>query len=138
MGNLPSGLLEEIDDDEDLARFLTSSSQYNSITVKPVAFLPSSDHETSVFRHGLEPAKNLWQIGEDAIGASGRSLYGVALLKATAIRAAALEVFADEPPLRHAAVRNWPTNPDPDLQKAQRREIALELACAAGKPVLIK
>jgi hypothetical protein len=52
---LPSGLLEEIDDDEDLARFLVQSSHFSTTSVKPSAFLPSpKDGETSVSRHGRE------------------------------------------------------------------------------------
>jgi hypothetical protein len=61
MATLPSGLEEIAADDEDLARYLTSSSQFNAIMVKPAAFLPNpKDHETSVFRHGSEPRDRLW------------------------------------------------------------------------------
>lgn len=38
---LPSGLPEQIDDDEDLARFLVQGNQFNATSVKPSAFLPS-------------------------------------------------------------------------------------------------
>jgi hypothetical protein len=41
MATLPSGLEEIITDDEDLARYLTSSSQFNAVMVKPAAFLPN-------------------------------------------------------------------------------------------------
>jgi hypothetical protein len=41
MTTLPSGLEEIIADDEDLARYLTSSSQFNAVMVKPAAFLPN-------------------------------------------------------------------------------------------------
>jgi hypothetical protein len=57
---LASGLPEIVADDEDLARFLTSSNHFNVRMVKPAAFLPSSDDETSVFRHGAEPRADLW------------------------------------------------------------------------------
>jgi len=137
MGNLPSGLPEEIADDEDLARFLTSSRQFNSTIVSPAAFLPSpKSQETSVSRHGSEPSKRLWKIGTEAAGE--RSLHGAAIFKARDVRAAKLEVFADEPPPRHAAIRQWPfLENDPDEQKAQQKEQALMLASAAGKPFLI-
>lgn len=136
MGNLPSGLPEEIDDRENLARFLTSRGQFTSMFVKPAAFLPSPrDMETSVSRHGREPSKRLWKIGSDAAGI--RSLHGAAILKASAIRFAALDVLADEPPDRHAAIRNWPTDSDPVFQKARQRERAVELASAAGTPFLM-
>ena len=37
MATLPSGLEEIIADDEDLARYLTSSRQFNAIMVKPAS-----------------------------------------------------------------------------------------------------
>lgn len=136
MGNLESGLPEEIAEDEDLARFLTQSSHFNTTQVKPAAFLPSPrDHETSVCRHGKAPAKDLWNLGTAAAGE--RTLYGAAILKASEIRSAQLEVFPDEPPPLHAAIRNWPwIDNDPDMQKAQQKELAILLASAAGSPFL--
>jgi len=60
---LASGLPDIVADDEDLARFLTSSSQFNIRMAKPAAFLPSaSDRETSVFRHGAEPLRELGRL----------------------------------------------------------------------------
>jgi hypothetical protein len=45
---LPSGLPEQIQDEEDLARFLVQSSQFTTTSVKPSAFLPNpKDRETS-------------------------------------------------------------------------------------------
>jgi hypothetical protein len=65
MRMLPSGLSEAIEDDENLARFLTSSSQFNAVMVKPSAFLPNpTDGETSVFRHGSEPRDNSGRLDE--------------------------------------------------------------------------
>ena len=105
MGMLPSGLPEHIGDEEDLARFLTQSHQFNATMAKPSAFLPGpKDRETSVSRHGREPLERLWEIGLAAAGT--RKLYGAAILKARAVRAAQLEVLADEPPPRHAAIRD--------------------------------
>lgn len=139
MVNLPSGLPEHVDDKEDIARFLTSSSQFNNIVVKPSSFLPSpQSQETSVSRHGRNPSRSLWKIGKQVVEISGRTLYGAALLKAADIRSAELDILADEPPLRHAAIRKWPwLDNDPDLQKAQQKQIANQLAAAAGPPFLI-
>lgn len=136
MINLPSGLPEEIDDDEDLARFLTSSNQFTSSIVKPAAFLPSPKHrETSISRRGAQSLKSLWKIGLEAAGE--RTLYGAAILKARAVRIANLEVFADEPPPRHAAIRKWPwLDNDLDLQRAQQKQLANQLAAASGKPLM--
>jgi len=135
MASLPSGLPELIGQEEDLARFLTQSRQFNVTLVKPAALLPSpTDKETSVSRHGREPAERLWEPGAAAAGE--RTLYGAAILTAAAV-VPPLVVEADEPPPRHAAIRGWPWIPDdPDLQKAQQKELAALLASAAGAPVL--
>lgn len=138
MAKLLSGLPEEIADEEDLARFLTSSNQFNKIIVKPSAFLPNPHgRETSVSHHGREPSKTLWEIGIAAAGE--RTLHGAAIFKASAVRSVKLQVFADEPPLRHAAIRNWPwIESDIELQKAQQKQIANDLASVAGEPYLMK
>ena len=132
MATLPSGLEEIIADDEDLARYLISSSQFNTIMVKPAAFLPNpKDRETSVFRHGGEPRDRLWAIGVEH-AAGGRNLHGAAICKARHVRAAQLEVTAEEPPPRHAAIRGWPfSEADPELQKAKQKELATLIASQA-------
>ena len=134
---LPSGLPEEIGDEEEVARFLTQSNQFTRAYVKPAAFLPSpKGRETSVSRHGREPAEELWRLGRGAAGA--RTLYGAALVEAKAVRAARLSVTADEPPPRHAVIRDWPWHEDRELQKAQQKDRANVLAQAAGEPVLYR
>jgi hypothetical protein len=119
---LPSGLPDEIADDEDLARFITSSSQFNSLMAKPAAFLPNPKHKnTSVFRHvpDWHGLKSLW----DAVSSSERSLHAVAVFRAEAVRAAQLDVCPEEPPERHANIVGWPWLPqDPELQKARQKE----------------
>jgi hypothetical protein len=132
MATLPSGLDEIVAEDEDLARYLTSSSQFNAIMVKPAAFLPSpKDHETSVFRHGNEPRDRLWAIGSEH-AAGGRNLHGAAICKAFHVRATQLEIIAGEPPLRHAAIRGWPfSEADAELQKAKQKELAAIIASNA-------
>jgi hypothetical protein len=133
---LPSGLPEHVADDEDLARFLTQSSQFSSTMAKPAAFLPTPrDQETSVSRHGVEPLDRLWEIGLVAAGA--RQLYGAAVFKAHHVRSAQLDVGSDEPPPRHAVIRGWPrAETDPELQKAMQKEKAIMIASAAGAPIL--
>lgn len=136
MVTLPSGLPDVLADDEDIARFLTQSSQFNTTMVKPAAFLPNpKDRETSVSRHGREPAERLWQIGITAAGE--RTLHGAALFKAHVVRNAGLELAADEPPELHAAIRGWPwLDNDPELQKGQQKVRAILIASAAGAPML--
>lgn len=122
---LPSGLADLVADDEDLARFLTSSGQSSSQVVKPSALLPHPrDRETSVFRHGPEPRESLLGLWHAEV-ASGRNLHAVAVFKARHVRAADLDVVATEPPPRHASIIGWPWLADPDLQKAQQKERAL-------------
>jgi hypothetical protein len=127
MGSLPSGLPEKVGDEEDLARFLTSSSQFNALIAKPSAFLPSpKSDETSVFRHGSEPRQILWQIGIEHV--LHRAVHAAAIVKAWHVRTALLEVAAQEPPARHANIRGWPPlTPDPEMGKAARKERALAI-----------
>jgi hypothetical protein len=133
---LASGLPDLVGDGEGLARFLTSSSQFNAQMAKPAAFLPSvRDRETSVFRHAGEPRAALWAIG-DEYAAGGRTIHGAAIVKAGDVRAAQLEVTAEEPPPGHAAIRGWPwLDHDPELQKAQQKERA---ALVASKAMLLR
>ena len=130
---LPSGLPAKVGNDEDLARFLTSSSHYNQVAVKPAAFMPSSDPlETSVSRHGKEPLDDLISLGSPAAG--NRNLYGAAVVKTFAALETGLTVESAEPPDRHAAIRSWPVNDqDKALEKASRKEKALVLASASEK-----
>ena len=125
---LPSGLPDEIADTEELARFLTSSSQFNSLLAKPAAFLPNPNHKnTSVFRHGSEWAglRRIWT----AVSNGERTLRAVAVFGANAVRAAHLDVCPEESPDRHANIVIWPWLPeDPELQKAKQKECAALIA----------
>lgn len=135
MATLPSGLPDQLEPDEDLARFLTQGNHYSRIVAKPAAFLPNpKDRETSVSRHSSEPVERLWKLGQAAAGE--RPLYGAAILKARSALSAGLQVVADEPPDRHAVLRGWPWLQDADLQRAEQKKIAMILASAAGEPLL--
>jgi hypothetical protein len=133
---LASGLPDNVADNEDLARFLTSSSQFNAQMAKPAVFLPSArDRETSIFRHGSEPRDALWAIGDEH-AAGNRTLHGAAIVKTLDVRAALLDVVAAEPPPRHAAIRGWPWfDDDLETQKAQQKERATLIA---SKAVLLR
>ena len=128
MDPLSSGLPEIVADNETLARFLTSSGQFNTTMAKPGAFLPdTNDRETSVFRVIGQSLENIWAISDGA--ASGRKIYGAAIFKAQTVRAVQLDVVADEPPPRHAVIRKRPwIETDPDLLRARHREFAIVLA----------
>jgi hypothetical protein len=126
---LPSGLPETVADEEDLARFLTSHSYFNSKMVKPAAFLPNpADHSTSVCRHGEEPHAELRKLATEYLPID-RKVYGAGICKAADVRTAQLDVMAEEPPRRHANIVGWPVNEgDPDLQKAAQKELAAVVA----------
>ena len=128
---LPSGLPDQVADNENLARFITSSSQFNSLMAKPAAFLPNPKHKnTSVFRHDADwdGLKKVW----DSVSNGERNLHSVAVFRVAVVRAAELDVRPEEPPARHANIVNWPWLPqDPELQKAKQKECAAVIAQAA-------
>jgi hypothetical protein len=133
---LPSGLPEEVADEEDIARFLTSSGHYNSSAVKPAAFMPNPNNgETSVFRHGVEPVEKLREISAGTVGKE-RRVHGAGIVKAAAIRQARLEIKAVEPPARHADIIGWPwSETDRDFGKAEQKELATLIALKATGPL---
>ena len=120
MATLDSGLPDLVGDEEDLARFLTSSSQYNATMAKPSAFLPNQKFKnTSVFRHGKEPLDELKRIGAEHLRGE-RPIQAVAFVTARHVRSAQLDVLAKEPPPRHANIEGWPwLAADPELQSAR-------------------
>lgn len=122
---LLSGLADSVGDEEDLARFLTSSSQFNAAGVKPSALLPSPKaRATSVFRQGSRALEALWQTGIEHL-AGARTLHGAAIFAARDVRAASLDVVAQEPPPRHANIVGWPwSQTDPEMAKAEQKERA--------------
>lgn len=97
--------------------------------MKPAALLPHFEqNETSVYRHGSQPADRLWRIGLEIV-VGDRRLHGAAIFKAKHVRAVALDVFAAEPPPRHAAIRGWPKlESDPEWSKARQKELATAIA----------
>lgn len=126
---LPSGLSDVIADEEDLARFLTSSSHFSKTMVKPSAFVPNpTTNDTSVFRHGREPRAALWALAEEHV-VGRRNLHGVAVISARDVRAAGLDVVPHEPPPTHANIIGWPSsNIDPEMAKAEQKERAILIA----------
>jgi len=124
-------LPERVGDDEDVTRFLTSRGEFNASAVKPRAFMPSvATSNTSVFRIEDEPARIRDCFA--SVERAERTLKAAAVVEAAAVRSASLEIVAAEPPDAHANIEDWPSKPrEPDTEKAQRLEIALQLAAAA-------
>jgi hypothetical protein len=137
MSDLPSGLPVIVGDEEELCRFLTSSNDYSveKQRPRPRVFLPNpKNHETSVFRHGVEPEDELRRIAESAIPPE-RKVYGAGVTVAALVRKAELDVISDETPPngpRHANIVNWPLNDrDPREEKALWKDLANVLASEA-------
>lgn len=128
MHPLPSVLPEQVENEEDISRFLPQSNLFNTFGAKPAAFLPNPKYKnTSVFRIGNDPdrLRQAW-IENDK---SGRAVKGVAICKASKVRVVGLDVIAEEPPLAHANIEGWPWMAnDPELQKAQQLELAGRIA----------
>jgi len=133
LSNNMSRAPEPVDDKEDIARFLYSSSWYNILSVKPAAFLPSPNNKTtSVTRYGKTPVSELIERGKR--DPNQRRFHGLALVKAKDIRDVGLDVVPDEPPPRHANIVAWPWNAmDPESEKADQLLLATKLATRANK-----
>lgn len=129
---LPSGLPDYVADPEPLSRFLTSDSQFTSVMPRPSAFMPGPrDSKTSVFRQGPAPQEALWETGDREIG-TDRRVRAAALVTASAVRQAKLDVESHEPPPRHANIIGWPIAAnDAESARAQCKEFALLLSQSA-------
>ena len=76
--------------------------------------------------------ESLWETADREIG-TNRRVRAAALLTASAVRQAKLEVESHEPPLRHANITGWPyLANDVESTRAQRKELALLLSQAAS------
>ncbi|MCX5999393.1 MAG: hypothetical protein NTU41_07325 [Chloroflexi bacterium] len=110
---------------ESLARYLTQRSHYAPSTnsVKPQAFEPPPDLRLSVFRIDGLTVDEVWQNGRvNVVNAMSppRTLYGMASIKAAAVRNARLDIDADNTPPRHACIVGWPQDKDKRMLAAQR------------------
>lgn len=130
MSALPSGLPESVAGNEDLVRFLVQSNQFSSTGARPAAFLPNPKHRnTSVFRgRDLESLRRTFE----AARTDGRPAKAVAMIPTRAVRITGLNVFAEEPPERHANIEGWSwLETDPELRKARHLELVGNLASVA-------
>jgi len=127
--SLPSGLPEDVGLDEMISRVLRSSSyrRKSDNGIKPAAFLPAPDHDTSVFRvaelSGIEISNLIRSYLPDKVQ------NGSAIFCAQVALTEGLEFVADDHPPRHANLRGWPLyETDEDRQKLERKCIAANLA----------
>lgn len=130
---LPSGLPEEVQDEEPISRFLTSHGHYNSKAIRPAAFMPNPKNgRLSVARHDAEPLSESERIARHDFNLP--RAVGVAILEAREFRRLALDFEADDTPPRHADVIGWPwRESDPDFDKAERKAKAAALAQKARR-----
>lgn len=125
MSALPSGLPEIVGDHEPVARFVGQSNKFNSLGAKPAAFLPPSNGQTSVGRHGATPLDSLMALAVSFLGEA--KVYGAAVVGTRQVRDTGLAVTPEEPPDRHANLHGWPVNVDRDMERAERLVIAQQL-----------
>lgn len=126
--SLASGLPQLIDSKEQAARFLRQSSYVvkSSGRIKHNAFLPAPDHDTSVFRIEGIDQRDVQALAKEHV--KERSKNGAAIFRADVVSDAKLHIEAQEPPPRHANIRAWSMNDDPDLRKSERKTAAMVLA----------
>lgn len=106
--------------DEVLSRFIFSSSHFTRSRVKPDAFLPTRDLETSVFRGTGLDRRGIRQAG-DAVGLrTNRTMKAWGDVRVGQVFAVGLDLRPDNVPERHAAIIGWPEQKDEQLSLAQR------------------
>lgn len=125
---LPSGLPDQVQASEILARFLRSGSHVAKSTgrVKGAAFLPAPDDDTSVFRSDDLDVISIRVLAIEHVPQAAK--HGIALVPASRVFEQGLDVVPEEPPNRHANIRKWPLAEKPDLQKNLRRIKAAVIA----------
>lgn len=130
MTALPSGLPEQVGEEEELSRFLTQSNYYGATGAKAAAFLPNRAHRnTSVFRG---PDFVTLRRTFETVRTDGRKAKAVAVMRTQAVRVVGLGVAASEPPLAHANIEGWPRiDGDYEAEKAQHLLLAGMLAQAS-------
>lgn len=125
-----------ISDAEPLTRFVTDEELLRrSGEVHWRAFRPKpAEAELSIARIAELAAADVWKLGEQLAGATGRDVHGRADFKAPHVRASRdngsrLGVVAAEPPTRHALIVGWPADTN------ARKVLAMSLAAVSTQVV---
>jgi hypothetical protein len=115
-----------------LCRFVFSKSHIDSRSgrVTSAVFMPPRDLKLSVFRIKELSEQDVLEIGKKVGKVSDRKLVGHANLAVKEFEKRDLQIQADNKPIRHANVINWPD------EKAQRLILAQELADIAKLSVV--
>lgn len=144
---LPSGLPEEVGDDEVVARFARHDSKYFKRPPhrpKRDLFMPPKEHTVlSVSRVSGKSDAVIREIGEHVVSQAGDKLYGWSMLRVWEVRAIRiLEVVSDEPDDHHhfhAHITGFPlklpaTGP---MEKSELIQVCEDLAEAASDMALV-
>jgi len=122
---------------EKVARFVTVGKWIRADqTIRQDAFVPPKDLELSVTRHLKLSEDELWNIGQKVAEEVGQkrsaTLHGRADITASQVFQQNLKAEAAPRPANpnHAHITGWPSG------KSEQKNIAQELAVAAGKAVL--
>ncbi len=112
---------EALKDVEQISRFACERSYYrpSDMSAKEKAFALDRDGEVSVFRIDDLAHLELWRIADEACQARGKPAIASLELAAASVRELGLTLAIDEPPVRHAAIRQWPSE-DQRLKLQQR------------------
>ena len=144
---LPSGLPEEVGDDEVVARFARHDSKYFKrppFRPKYGLFIPPKDSTVlSVSRVSSKPDAVIREIGEHVVSQAGDTLYGWARLVVKDVRAIrSLGVVSDEPDAQHhfhAHITGFPLKLPATVptEKSELIQVCEDLAEAASDMVLV-
>jgi len=96
----------------------------NEGTIRPDAFMPADDGDTSVQRHINQTEDQIWARGAAVATQRALTLHGRADVQVAAIIAQELYVDPNEPPENHANIRGWPAQVEKSLKKAKAQQIA--------------
>ena len=94
-------------------------------SIRPTAFMPDRNGETSVFRTSEMSANNIWNIGREVAIRRGKPLIGRADIITGVVVSNGLQIVPQEPPEKHANIIGWSS------EKSKQKEVALILASEA-------
>ncbi len=116
--------MEPVDPSETLSRFVLKERYIRANnTVKPAAFEPNKNGETSVFRISGITNNEIWDIGDREVAPKrNRPILGRADINTAIVISNELKVIPSEPPKRHADITGWPD------ERSKQKQIELELA----------
>ncbi len=122
--------------DESITRFLVNRKDFSpdKNAIRPRAFLPNPQMQTSVFRTDDLSESDVVELGKQIAKQRGKTFYGRTALAAGVFYDADLDIQPDEPPLHHANVVGWPAEKDEQIAIAQQLAARAPLMRSIGEP----